>query len=84
VERSQKYENRCGFVERIQLAQVTKRFLPRTVRDLAQNVPLKDGLAVIGRIGTDGHLRQHRGKLFQHHGPADMRAAGRELEAEGL
>jgi hypothetical protein len=63
---------------------VTKRFLSGTVGVLAQHVALKNGLAVIGGTGADGNRRQHCGKFCQHHGPADMRAAGRELEAEGL
>ena len=43
-----------GFIKRVELTQVAQRLLPGAVRGLAQNVPLKNGLAVIGSAGALG------------------------------
>jgi hypothetical protein len=77
-------ENRDGFIEHIKLPQVAQRFLPGAVGGFDQNVPPENGLAVIGSTGALRNVGQNRTELRQHHGPADMRAAGRELEAECL
>jgi len=41
---------------------------------------LKNRVAVNGCIGADRYSSQHRIKFRQHHRPADMRAAGRNLK----
>jgi hypothetical protein len=74
----------ANFIKSIQLTQVAQRFLPRAVRGLAQHVPLKNGLAVVGSAGALWNVGQNCTEFREHHRSADVRAAGREFEAECL
>jgi hypothetical protein len=81
---SQKPKDGRRFIKSIQLAEASQRLSPGAVRGLAQHVPLKNGLAVIGSTGALWNVGQNRTEFREHHGSADVCAAGRELEAECL
>ena len=53
----------------------SQRLLTGAVRGLAQNVPLENGLAIIGSTAVLWNTGQHGAKFLQHHGPADVGAA---------